>query len=98
MIWGALWESCLHSDFLKLLDRFLVMYLLEPCLARLLIEALIKKTAAATLLAIPAIVVLARIQCPLVCWTPIILVACRNHFVGACPRSTTRGCTLNSHR
>ena len=59
MIRGALWISCLHSDFLKLLDRFLVMYLLEPCLARLLIEALIKKTAAATLLAVPAIVVLA---------------------------------------
>ena len=59
MIRGALWESCLHSDFLKLLDRFLMMYLLEPSLARLLIEALIKKTAAATLLAVPAIVVLA---------------------------------------
>jgi hypothetical protein len=61
MIRRALWESCLDSDFLKLLDRFLVMYLLEPCLARLLIETLIEKAAAATLLAIPAVVVLARI-------------------------------------
>jgi len=59
MIRGTLWESCLHSDFLKLLDRFFVMYLLEPCLARLLIEALIKKAAAATLLPVSAIVVLA---------------------------------------
>ena len=61
MIRRALWESCFHSDFLKLLDRLLVMYLLEPCLARLLIEALIEKAAATTLLAIPAVVVLARI-------------------------------------
>lgn len=61
MIWGALWVSCLHSHFLKFLDRFLMMYLLKPCLARLLIEALIEKAAAATLLAIPALVVLARI-------------------------------------
>ena len=38
-----------------------MMYLLKPCLARLLIEALIEKAAAATLLAIPALVVLARI-------------------------------------
>jgi hypothetical protein len=74
------------------------MNLLKPCIARLLIEALIEKTAASTLLAIPAIVVLARIQCPLVCWTPIILVACRNHFVGACRRSTARCCTLHSQR
>jgi hypothetical protein len=61
MIRRALWESCFHSDFLKLLDRLLVMYLLEPCLARLLIETLIEKAAATTLLAIPAVVVLARI-------------------------------------
>jgi hypothetical protein len=61
MIRRALWVSCLHSHFLKFLDRFLMMYLLKPCLARLLIEALIEKAAAATLLAVPALVVLARI-------------------------------------
>jgi len=98
MIWGALRESCLHSHFFKLFYRFLVMYLLEPCLARLLIETLVEKAAAATLLAFPVVVVLARIQRPLVRGSPMVLVACRNHFVGACPRSTTRGCTLNSHR
>ena len=98
MIRRALWESCFHSDFLKLLDRLLVMYLLEPCLARLLIEALIEKAAATTLLAIPAVVVLARIQRSLVRGPSIVLVACRYHFVGTYGRPTARCSTLNSHR